>query len=135
MVQPVARRYTLVRPTRTAERFSSRGADMPEEIDLAIQSLGPCRVPSPLVSLLDNRSQSVHYVEEYDRVLFDDTVSAVCARQMPCEQLPAFEPCGPRRKIFFDPSKTRAAIVTCGGLCPGLNDVIRGLTLELCITY
>lgn len=50
---------------------------------------------------------------------------------MPVEQVPAFEPAGPRRKIFFDPSKTRAGIVTCGGLCPGLNDVIRSLVLEL----
>ncbi len=48
---------------------------------------------------------------------------------------PAFEPAGPRRKIFFDPSKTRAAIVTCGGLCPGFNDVIRSLVLELYKSY
>lgn len=32
---------------------------------------------------------------------------------------------GPRSKIYFDPQEVRAAIVTCGGLCPGLNDVIR----------
>ena len=34
-----------------------------------------------------------------------------------------FELAGPRAKIFFDPKRTRAGIVTCGGLCPGLNDV------------
>jgi len=39
-------------------------------------------------------------------------------------------PAGPRRKIFFDPSKTRAGIVTCGGLCPGFNDVIRSLAVS-----
>src|SRR5437763_637937 len=49
--------------------------------------------------------------------------------------LPSFEPAGPRRKIFFDPSKTRAGIVTCGGLCPGLNDVIRGLVRNLTYHY
>ena len=49
--------------------------------------------------------------------------------------LPSFEPAGPRRKIFFEPSKTRAGIVTCGGLCPGLNNVIRGLVLELSDHY
>jgi 6-phosphofructokinase 1 len=48
---------------------------------------------------------------------------------------PSFEPGGPRRQIFFDPSKIRAGIVTCGGLCPGLNDVIRGLVLELTSHY
>ncbi|MDR1368037.1 MAG: 6-phosphofructokinase, partial [Candidatus Accumulibacter sp.] len=46
-----------------------------------------------------------------------------------------FEVAGPRRRIFFDPSKTRAGIVTCGGLCPGLNNVIRALVLELYHRY
>ena len=32
---------------------------------------------------------------------------------------------GPREKIYFKPEQVKAAIVTCGGLCPGLNDVIR----------
>lgn len=46
-----------------------------------------------------------------------------------------FELAGPREKLFFDPSKTRAGIVTCGGLCPGLNNVIRSLFLEMHHTY
>ncbi len=46
-----------------------------------------------------------------------------------------FEMAGPRQKIFFDPSQTRAAVVTCGGLCPGLNDVIRSVFLELYMNY
>ena len=46
-----------------------------------------------------------------------------------------FEVAGPRAKLFFDPKKTRAAIVTCGGLCPGLNNVIRSLFLELHYGY
>jgi 6-phosphofructokinase 1 len=99
--------------------------------DLSVKSLGPGRIDSPLAPLLLNRHQSVHYVEESDRVLFDDTLSALNGRGRPNELLPTFEPAGPRRKIYFDPSKTRAGIVTCGGLCPGLNDVIRALTLEL----
>jgi 6-phosphofructokinase 1 len=47
----------------------------------------------------------------------------------------AFELAGPRDRLFFDPAKTRAAIVTCGGLCPGLNNVIRSLFLELHFGY
>ncbi|HKO92883.1 MAG TPA: ATP-dependent 6-phosphofructokinase [Polyangiaceae bacterium] len=43
----------------------------------------------------------------------------------------SFELAGPRAKLFFDPQKTRAAIVTCGGLCPGLNNVIRSAFFEL----
>jgi 6-phosphofructokinase 1 len=46
-----------------------------------------------------------------------------------------FELAGPRSKLFFDPKKTRAGIVTCGGLCPGLNNVIRSLFLELHYAY
>lgn len=48
---------------------------------------------------------------------------------------PKFELAGPRRKLFFDPTRIRAAIVTCGGLCPGLNDVIRALTMVLWYRY
>ena len=41
-----------------------------------------------------------------------------------------FEAAGPRKKLYFDPSRAKCAIVTCGGLCPGLNDVIRAIVME-----
>ena len=44
---------------------------------------------------------------------------------------PRFEAAGPREKIFFDPATLNCGIVTCGGLCPGLNDVIRSIVLSL----
>ena len=102
---------------------------------LEIATLGPCRIESPLSRLLHDRGTTQHYVDESDRVLLDDTIAMVSARGVPVAELPAFEPGGPRRKIFFDPSKTRVGIVTCGGLCPGLNDVIRALVLELWSHY
>jgi 6-phosphofructokinase 1 len=74
-------------------------------------------------------------VDASDRVLLDDTAGMVTARGVTVDQLPGFEAGGPRRKIFFDPSKTRVGIVTCGGLCPGLNNVIRGLVMELTRHY
>ena len=46
-----------------------------------------------------------------------------------------FEIAGPREQIFFDPVHTTAGIVTCGGLCPGLNDIIRGLVMQLTYGY
>jgi 6-phosphofructokinase 1 len=46
-----------------------------------------------------------------------------------------FEQAGPRERLFFDAKQTRAGIVTCGGLCPGLNNVIRSLFLELKYGY
>ena len=42
---------------------------------------------------------------------------------------------GARKELFFEPARTTAGIVTCGGLCPGLNDVIRGLVMELTYRY
>uniref|UniRef100_UPI00378507A7 ATP-dependent 6-phosphofructokinase n=1 Tax=Nakamurella sp. TaxID=1869182 RepID=UPI00378507A7 len=69
------------------------------------------------------------------RVLFDDTLRLVEAHGVPLAELPTLEPGGPRQKIFFPPGTTKAAIVTCGGLCPGLNDVIRGLVMELNTHY
>lgn len=52
-----------------------------------------------------------------------------------CEDAARFELAGPRLKLFFDPRETRAGIVTCGGLCPGLNVVIRSLFMELHHAY
>jgi 6-phosphofructokinase 1 len=55
--------------------------------------------------------------------------------EQPPQDLVLFEKAGPRRKLYFDPARTRAAIVTCGGLCPGLNNVIRSVTRELRRSY
>lgn len=38
---------------------------------------------------------------------------------------------GPRKEIYYEPEEVKAAIVTCGGLCPGLNDVIRQIVFTL----
>lgn len=103
--------------------------------DLRIDTLGPARITSPLAPLLDARRTTEHYVDTDDRVLLDDTAARVSARGAGTAGLPGLEPCGPRREIFFDPSKTRAGIVTCGGLCPGLNDVIAGLVRTLTYHY
>jgi 6-phosphofructokinase 1 len=68
-----------------------------------------------------------------DRVLLDDRWSRL-AHTAP-QDLPTFELAGPRSKIFFRPGELRAGIVTCGGLCPGINNVVRGLVLELTHAY
>ncbi len=73
-----------------------------------------------------------HYVDDDARVFLDPTFS-------PSEDTgvarPGLEQAGPRSKLFFEPDSVRAGIVTCGGLCPGLNDVIRGLTMVLWYRY
>lgn len=104
-------------------------------LDLAVKTLGPCRIDSPLAGLLLDRRSTHNYIEEGDRVLIDDTLSMVTARDVPLADLPGFEAGGPRRRIYFDASKVRVGIVTCGGLCPGLNNVIRGVVMELTLHY
>jgi 6-phosphofructokinase 1 len=47
--------------------------------------------------------------------------------ETPTAEQAFFEIAGPRARLFFDPKTTRAGIVTCDGLCPGLNNVIRSL--------
>jgi len=95
--------------------------------DFTIHSLGECTIPSPV---------TVNYfVPETRRLLFNAYLAEYDSLKSP-DGLPlSFEIAGPRERIFFDPSKTKAAIVTCGGLCPGINDVIRSLTMELYYRY
>src|ERR1700759_4394883 len=103
--------------------------------DLAIRRLGEPGILSPMASLVQGRGSSPHYVHEADRVLLDDPLGGAEARLCGVGELPSLEPGGPREYLYFDPSRVRAAIVTCGGLCPGLNNVIRGLVLELADNY
>ncbi|WP_437838339.1 ATP-dependent 6-phosphofructokinase [Sorangium sp. So ce1153] len=100
--------------------------------DLAIKDLGPCRYPSPVAEKLGEKATV--YVGEADKVLFDDRLSAVLAGASG-PRPPAFELAGPRNRVFWDPREMRAGIVTCGGLCPGVNNVIRGLVLTLAHSY
>jgi 6-phosphofructokinase 1 len=101
--------------------------DQDTPYDFTIQSLGECTIDSTL-----NVS---YYTTDYRRVLFniDPHHYADLKAQ---DGLPlSVEVAGPRAKIFFDPARTKAAIVTCGGLCPGINDVIRAIVMELYYRY
>ncbi|MEM8605467.1 MAG: ATP-dependent 6-phosphofructokinase [Myxococcota bacterium] len=95
------------------------------QADLLIPTLGPCRFDSPLSGRRQNFCDDTHRIEITRRV---DTTA-----EDPGEL--SFEEGGPRPKIFFDPAKTTAAFVTCGGLSPGLNNVIRSGFLELKFNY
>ncbi|NLX55717.1 MAG: ATP-dependent 6-phosphofructokinase [Planctomycetaceae bacterium] len=94
--------------------------------DVVITSLGPCRFDSPL-----RPAREGGFVSDSARILQQAEVSD----EEPLDPSVAFEKAGPRKRIFFQPSRTTAAIVTCGGLCPGLNNVIRSATLELIFNY
>lgn len=99
----------------------------PEVFDFTVNSLGPRNIPSPV--------KDRTFVEDEERVLFHSSLSEIQQLVSEGKSLPSFEKGGPREKIFHDPCWTRAAIVTCGGLCPGLNDVIKGLVKVLHFDY
>ncbi len=69
------------------------------------------------------------FIEDNIRVLLNPRIKKI-SNQIEKENNVSFELAGPRKKLFFEPSKTNIAIVTCGGLCPGLNDVIRAIVYE-----
>jgi 6-phosphofructokinase 1 len=105
-----------------------------EAIDTHIPSLGDTKVNSPIAEKT-SKDLDGYFVSDDDKVLIDIRQDQV-ARVYAAGQTPVgFELAGPRRRIYFDPSKLRAAIVTCGGLCPGLNDIIRSIVLELYYSY
>jgi len=110
---------------------SATGTGDVTSADLEIPLLGEARHPSPLATAPVERRSSLHWVGESDRVLFDDTLGIAAARGVGIDELPAMEPGGPRRRLYFDPATVRAGVVSCGGLCPGINDVVRGLVLQL----
>jgi 6-phosphofructokinase 1 len=101
--------------------------------DVAIKDLGKCLLPSPVVAHLGE--SAVAYVGAAEKVLVDDRLSVARAHAGQLAELPAFELAGPRNKIFFDPRTVGCGIVTCGGLCPGINNVVRGIVLELARGY
>jgi len=103
--------------------------------DLTVPCLGEPRYDSPLADFIADRQTNEHFVAEDDRVIFHDTVHQLTELGLPFNEAPSFEPGGPRRRLFFAPGATKVGIVTCGGLCPGLNDVIRGLVMEFAKHY
>ncbi len=71
-----------------------------------------------------------NYVQDDERVLYQIELSAE-RPVIHSDTSPQLEKAGPREKLFFDPMQVHAGIVTCGGLCPGLNDVIRSIVMTL----
>lgn len=95
--------------------------------DFTIANLGTCQIDSPL-----NISS---FISDEDRVLFNTRLDNYNSMKDSTGQPLSVESAGPRKRIFFDYAETKAAIVTCGGLCPGINDVIRSVTMTLFYRY
>lgn len=94
-----------------------------------VEKLGTPTFSNPLSATRNN------FTDETNKVLSCSTTAHLNAYLDKQMQPPAFESAGPRQKLFFDPSAVNCGIVTCGGLCPGLNDVIRSVVLTATHTY
>ena len=97
--------------------------------DLTIEKLGSSSIVSPLVRT------RYHFTNDHEKILLYSHSKDLKACQSADKKFPMFERAGPRQKIFFDAKKINCGIVTCGGLCPGLNDVIRTIVLSLTWQY
>jgi 6-phosphofructokinase 1 len=105
-----------------------------EIIDTTTPSLGESKIPSPLLER-EGSGELQPFVSDIDRVVIDVDLSKLMTQIGSADGPPSFELAGPRQKIYFDPSKLKCAIVTCGGLCPGLNDIIRSVVFQLYHRY
>lgn len=104
------------------------------ELDFTISTLGKTTVKSPVVLSNVSGDSRANYVNEDEYLIYDIEASGgTLTRKFTQKQL--LEKAGPRETIYFDPTTVRAGIVTCGGLCPGLNDVIRAIVMCLWYRY
>ena len=94
---------------------------MSTKINTRIETLGTPKIPTPLPfgPFLSSEEKVVIHVGP-------EVLEEASSEQL----LIPFEEAGPRDTVYFDPPKTKCALVTCGGLCPGLNDVIRAIVME-----
>ena len=99
----------------------------PDQYNLSIETVGKGTLKSPM--------KGIQFVSEEDRISLTTDVKRICEFYKKGIAVPSLEAAGPRETIFHDPAWTRAGIVTCGGLCPGLNNVIKGLVQVLWFDY
>lgn len=91
--------------------------------DFKVQRLGECTVQSPI--------KGINFTEDQEHILYHRELEPLKAYLDKGDDPLNFEAAGPREKIFFEPADLSCGIVTCGGLCPGINDVIRAIVMSL----
>ena len=118
------RKYGIIeRMNPTLEKIASDR----ERYSCIVKTLGECKIDSPV--------RHHEFVREGERIVVTEALAEIEEWKATLGHLPTFERAGPHAKIFHDPAWTRVAIVTAGGLCPGLNNVIKGLVEILTFDY
>ena len=106
-----------------------------ETHDFTIDTLGEAKIPTPVKMSDVNGDGFADYVSDDDRILYSiDTVKDENGNWIP-KNSDTVELAGPRKLIYFNPAHVHAAICTCGGICPGLNNVIRAIVRCLWYRY
>jgi len=110
--------------------------------DFNVKNLGERLHNSPLPLSHSDDDLVSNFIDDEERFLHEisfkkvrQSVSMNQSEHGSCSNLITFEAAGPREKNFFEPAKIKCGIVTCGGLCPGINSVIRGIVMELFHRY
>ncbi len=95
--------------------------------DFRVEKLGECRIANPITK--------ADFIADESRVAYSSNTVELASYVKSNEEIPSFEAAGIRSKIFHDPTWSKAAIITAGGLCPGLNHVVKFLTRTLKTQY
>jgi len=101
--------------------------------DFTIEELGKRNNKSPIIMSTIRGDKVANYVTDKEFIRLETNVQP--GAQQPLKKSQLLESAGPREMIYFTPAHVHAGIVTCGGLCPGLNDVIRAITRCLWYRY
>ncbi len=106
---------------------------MSEAVDFSIEELGPRNIHSPIEMSTVLGDKIANYVTDSQFIRLGTSIEL--GHQPAMKRSDVLECAGPREMIYFNPAHVHAGIVTCGGLCPGLNDVIRALVRCLELRY
>jgi 6-phosphofructokinase 1 len=107
---------------------------MAPKIDFTVHPLGEAKIPSPITYSTVEGDELANYVRDDEYIIHDiDAEPGSTCKEYTVQTI--LQKAGPRQKIYFAPGHVHAGIVTCGGLCPGLNDVIRAITRCLWYRY
>ncbi|MCR5289883.1 MAG: ATP-dependent 6-phosphofructokinase [Treponema sp.] len=98
-----------------------------DKLDFSIETLGECKIPSPIELSNEFGDFRANYVRDGSFIRNAISIYGDVEPVVSLDSTNLMEKAGPRKNIYFDPVHVNAAICTCGGLCPGLNDVIRAI--------
>ena len=103
--------------------------------EFAIPNLGACKIDSPIDYSHVRGDEIANYTDDSEGIVYNVDCDRACPPERSWSERGLLERAGPRHKLYFAPGHVRAGIVTCGGLCPGINDVIRAIVRCLWYRY